>query len=782
MDKFEYYDPKNGETFKKSVNLHTRSDSEQYEDIYGQAPEQIYDEFEKNFGLLNKRDQAALDGEEVEQYNKNNNYESFNKRTDYYFKNTSRIDRKIQDYQALSQGGEAIDKHVNKYSNRGAYKRKKNAKGAAKSYSKMRDKIEQYKDDDTNARIGSMTKYKHKKEIILLRLDAMNSSAVTKSKSKAHEKFLKGKAKYSCYMILKDQLAHLIADEKDEDIKDQLNEEMDKIDRSIRTAKETIENNYVEPAQPKFSNKLTVPEKSIAGQTYEEFKWENSLFKPEDAEYHTKLKLINDNNNAEKWPYRSSRYPVAQGQTKPKEFKETEEWNKKLRGLKDDKEKEKEALDYFNNIQLPLPEELSGEGLFKYVNDKMVEYYDLTNKALPYYKEKMESDESFKKYCNDNPKFVERVKYLEALNEYIEFRLRKEHHIKKEEVVDDDNVKKINYTVEKKKHFSPVEEADLTKKLQDSCSANLRLENFIYSNMAFTKEDVEKFGLNKQTKKDDEKKFNELKKLNNAFTKEGFGIIKNYEKVHTAKYIYNKFFDSQLAKKAGFSAESFDRGMSCMLKYVEFNEKGEPASEKDMENHKWNLRWIGAVNLGMTEEREKMIQEYLPHIYDNIDISKVPRLSEKADLENEKVLGEYVDKINMFCEDFVHSNQNEMWFIMKQSTALDSLRHAHKSAESILKGNKKNKAMSDILDAIQQANMNYIMQKYNIDEQNKSGRGQNYVILDNPEIYKTRRKNKQYSTVQEDIKKQVEGSNMSSAFNLRMMLDEYDKLQTVNEK
>ena len=185
--------------------------------------------------------------------------EAFALRTKYYFSDRDAQTAKIRRYQKLSNIGENKDKlteYAGRYNYHKATDRQYAADTAAHKFMDVQNKQYEYrKDDDPNSTVDSLTKYKHRKEIMKCRMEALKSVAFVKAQNKKHEKYLIGRSRLSCNLVLKDQLEHFIELESNKQDNAvtlrKLRSELTKVESEIKKATKTLIDN-VPQAQYKW--------------------------------------------------------------------------------------------------------------------------------------------------------------------------------------------------------------------------------------------------------------------------------------------------------------------------------------------------------------------------------------------------------------------------------------------------------------------------------------------------------------------------------------------------
>ena len=167
--------------------------------------------------------------------NRNKDAAEFEKRTKYYFTDQRVGEAKATRYSALAQGN---DRTLNDYARAHSYhcasKRKNYATKASGYFTEMQSRMQSYADNEQL--LTSVQKYARQEEIMSYRIKGMHAAAVVKAKSSQHGDYLSYRGKLSCYMILKDQLEHLIETETKINLKRQLESKLKSLNKNITSA------------------------------------------------------------------------------------------------------------------------------------------------------------------------------------------------------------------------------------------------------------------------------------------------------------------------------------------------------------------------------------------------------------------------------------------------------------------------------------------------------------------------------------------------------------------
>ena len=113
--------------------------------------------------------------------------------------------------------------------------------------------------------------------------------------------------------------------------------------------------------------------------------------------------------------------------------KENLEWNKEY-DKADDAGKlamQRQALKRFMKMPLPSAETIKGSKAGKYIIANIRDYYDLTKRALPYYKNLMNNpgNDPIGLEIQNDAKLRARINYIDAIDKYLDYRLRRDHQI-----------------------------------------------------------------------------------------------------------------------------------------------------------------------------------------------------------------------------------------------------------------------------------------------------------------------------------------------------------------
>jgi hypothetical protein len=364
----------------------------------------------------------------------------FAMRTEYYFRNFSSANKKREEYLALSNTNEvnAIDRHAARYPrffNR-ASKRKSSARDASDYYNTMCTKIVNAQNDDNNPNLTSVEKYRNKEDIMTYRLKAMTAAAEVKSKSSSHEKYLKSRAKLSCYMALKDQLDHYIEDEQNAQLRNTLVGKRRSLTAKINDAYQTLKD-VTPKALDMWRKESGINSRAIADTRAICRNMQNGYpnMNTDSAKLLLNLEKIKEENRQNDWPlqlYLQDTNTAALNKAESEKWS----WNASYSTAKEPenpnaqrvREMDLQAFERFDKMHVPTPQELGGKGTYKYVYDNLRDYYEIFYKALPYYLS-ANVPAYVRERMSQNPGFMSKLQYLAAARTYIEFKLRKDNHI-----------------------------------------------------------------------------------------------------------------------------------------------------------------------------------------------------------------------------------------------------------------------------------------------------------------------------------------------------------------
>ena len=377
------------------------------------------------------------DADQLMEYfeNRNKDEEGFEARKKYYFTDSRMGEAKIRQYQryANDEGG-ITSAHAWIYGNHYAWKRKSNASSAVKYFRAMQQRMNRYAKDDTKL-LDSYTKYLHKEEIMTYRLKGMLAAAETKSKYSEHEKYLKGRAKLSCNMLLKDQLCHYLQDEnkkllKDTNIIDKLQAKLNSVEGKIKDAYDEIKEN-TPSVQDTWRDIYNINDRKVK-EKYRQYQNRNPMISVYTAKVLLPLETIQEQNKDIQWPQcvvltDKVGGPLNIAETNRKKFNDQYAQNENNPVAKE--KLEEEAIKRFERINLPTPSELADKNLVKYIYKNTRDYYELTKLALPYYMDQMKKQGTVKAYADKHPEFLKRLYYVNAINEFIDYALRSDHMI-----------------------------------------------------------------------------------------------------------------------------------------------------------------------------------------------------------------------------------------------------------------------------------------------------------------------------------------------------------------
>ncbi len=360
----------------------------------------------------------------------------FANRTDRYFKDTAYAKAKYNRYRNLSGDTEgedksaSLDEYAEEYSYHSAYKRKKAAGEASDSFEKMSNAMKTLERDDASGQ-SLLKRYKNREKVMKYRIEGMSKAAEVKSRSSKHEKYLVSKGKLSCYMLLNEQLEALMDEARQnrdmvsyEKLAGKRGELLEKIKKETKTLRKYTpkrEEIWREESKLYFDDFLKYRHDQYISITGE--------FGEKDAELLTNLKEYQEESEKNEWPLRTVLHD-AHNRLLNRGEKDNKEWNDLYKNTKDKnalKIMEDDAIDRFKKLSIPSLKELKDPS--KYVYDNLINYCELFKRALPYYKSKIGSKNYVGNYISQNKDFMAKIMLADAIDRYIDFRLRADNSI-----------------------------------------------------------------------------------------------------------------------------------------------------------------------------------------------------------------------------------------------------------------------------------------------------------------------------------------------------------------
>jgi hypothetical protein len=390
-------------------------------------PDALLKDSEKKVSKLEKsdEDESYFDAEQLREYleKRFSDESGFAERTKYYFQEYEKTYNKQLEYKQLSESSnDTLDLYYNRYRNNYADKRKASAGEASKYYGQMASRIAMYqKDDEKN--LSNLEKYERKEKIMELRLNGMLKAAEVRSKSEEHEDYLKGRAKLSCAMVLKDQLEHYLTREDDQKYYKSFEKKLADINKQISDVYMEVQKSAPK-TQDLWRMEKGIDEQAIAARKTRA-KMDGATIDTESANLLLNLEKIKADAGDSQWPVQIV-LRDNQGACINKAEAQTKEWNEKLdSGIT--KEIQNEAIERFNKLKAPTEAEIEGDGASRYIMSDVREYYDLFHRALPYYLDS--TDATVTEYKEQYPEFVEKLSNLSRIKDHIDESLKNDNHI-----------------------------------------------------------------------------------------------------------------------------------------------------------------------------------------------------------------------------------------------------------------------------------------------------------------------------------------------------------------
>ena len=368
---------------------------------------------------------------------------SFEEQTRYYFTDTEVARAKVDKYRNLGSAENiTLDNFARSYSYNCASKRKQHAITAADEFQLMRGKMQDL--NTYGSLMSPVVKFNHKEEIMDHRLKAMLAAAYAKAKSKSHMKFLENRAKLSCYMVLKDQLENAISNLSG----DRHSNEITELRSRLKEIQAKIDSAYkgVKKYAPKVQD-VWREESGMNDQFYKrkkaDYRKQTPILNIKQVKLMSNLEKIQDENAEKEWPFSvilKDRNGAAVNKGEIKAQQKNEQYRdaknvvannndeaQKAKANSEIKKIDMEAIERFNKFKVPSPDDL--DNVYDYVMKDPRTYYDIFKKALPYYNRTGVPDH-VKNYMKSHSEFMVKVKYLLAVDSYIDYVLRSTFTVK----------------------------------------------------------------------------------------------------------------------------------------------------------------------------------------------------------------------------------------------------------------------------------------------------------------------------------------------------------------
>lgn len=544
----------------------------------------------------------------------------FQDREFYYFKDQTLLEKKAEKYRRMANDeNQVMTRYADRYEYRSARKRKGYAKDASKAFNKALNK-ERSLDESGKT---PLEKYKAREEIMRIRLDGMIAVAKTKAKNKDNEKYRISKAKYSCLMVLKDQLDHLLGKRAGEDYE----EIKTKLDKEISDALSTLRKyspNAADRSEERWREVNGLNDEENVNELLEEAREINPEITKEDviirertlrleAEI-TRPELMDAFRTAQKNGVYGDK-PLVDGNDQDRVFmfmchyikrdangrpinnaeQKKAEWNQKWFDTVSDPTKVKERNEMIEQkfkeivkFELPSPAELKEKGVWYFYNKDPFGFAKMVQEsvALDNFRE---HDPFAQEYYKTHPKlrtFFEATKWLGTIFKTV---CSFEHH------------------------FDMLHGG---AEYLDKESCKLNLENYLTS-AAYWNEEYENEYNKLHGLVNEPLSYEYAHDLNENLTKEGYEIYttakKENQHLHNpeirAKWqeCLNKTAPGSLMRTADME---ISRGLGLLLENVHYDKNWKPLTKEDEQKHKANLEMIEkAMTCNEQEFREIVIEK-----------------------------------------------------------------------------------------------------------------------------------------------------------------------------
>ncbi|MCR5452137.1 MAG: hypothetical protein K6F00_05855 [Lachnospiraceae bacterium] len=629
--------------------------------------------------------------------NAENSEEDFKIRTRKYFEDSELAMAKKDRYLETANDREALNAYSENYRNHRASKRRSSYMDASYAYERMSQEMDNAKNMEF---ANNYELYKQRELIMKHRIKAKEYTAKAASKNSTQEKYLKVRGRLSCYMLLKDQLDHFIDKEEDESIKRKLKKKLTSIEKNIETCKNDLKKD-TPSVQDAWIEEWSLEGKREIESVGEQCARSNEIFRTNEKSVKLYNKINNLQNQAGKqnsgWPghiFLTDKHgaPLNAAENKYAEINDRVVITEYGDEIDERIELENSGITRFRNYELPTAKDIRSNGVVAYFNKDIRGFYEMTKKALVYYEGKIsDKTDPIGALFKRTPDLMSKLKYLRAVNDYLDYELRADYYIRYNEgkYEPDSDVKykfyrdesgklkrneayksneresKLLAEIEKtfaaynkditnaKAHFRKAEIESLdpvvveNKAVDEENIQNEVIRQDIVENLANQKEEDNKkdeeeiareINEENEIQIDNEEEFGKLKENNQRFGKKGYLIL---EKCRKAKPVYNKELTTnlQLAKTLGLITDDIRSGVvEAFLFNVKLDENGQPLNAEEKIKAFKNKKWIKAWTYENEDVRKEFISEELPRLFKGFDFP--------APLVNAKKPGEFEEWID----------------------------------------------------------------------------------------------------------------------------------------
>lgn len=368
-----------------------------------------------------------------EERNRDTDENAFKIRTKYYFEDVGRATAKKDRYQSISNQAPMIEAYARRHGGRRASKRQGDARKAKESFQSMEHLMRQQQQNNQE-NLTPLEKYQQREEIMKHRMTGMIAAAQLKSKpGNMHHSMYR--AQLSCYMILKDQLEHLIREQQSVQDRTALQKKLTQLNTKIDSTYTGLKK-YTPTVQQQWQDdQFTGLRYNTARDGYQRVCNRGVTVSMETAKMLLHLQKFHEKMGGVKWPARCV-YKFSRGDAplNPAERK-LQEWNNRVAEIRDHgsdyakEQVEEEGIRLFMSTELPDAKALKKMGA-TYLEDHLRTYYEMIHRALPYYREELSRGEGIVfEYAQKNSGFEEKLDYLEAIKDYMEYRLSMDYGI-----------------------------------------------------------------------------------------------------------------------------------------------------------------------------------------------------------------------------------------------------------------------------------------------------------------------------------------------------------------
>lgn len=670
-----------------------------------------------------------------EKYNERIEKSDYADRTQYYFKDAQLTEAKVARYKALGndQGG-VVTNYATDHGYKSARKRKKSSNKAADALQKAADLQKRFNEEGKTP----LEIYKHREKVMRLRMEAKEHTALVKATSKDDYEYRVAKSNLSGLMMLKDQLDHLELKQADkEKYSRKLENEIAEAEEKLNNTKFSSETKWRNIHGFNDKNKMAAKLTSYKNQLDADVN--RNQFKNEDAALFAPLELLGKESTRQErlTAFENCKannvyhdlqdgdmdrvincpcYTVLRDQNgNPINAaeKKKDDWNAKWLEAVSNPEMTRErkrlirqAMKRYEKVEIPTPAQLRQKGVMYFYKKDPIGFYELMSFSTRL-NGLQDYDSYADTYVKNNKVLRQKIDAAAVLSALFQKELKK--HLIQQTA----NGYELNKTMTKQ----DVMEGMGAEEANEQLNSYEQLYN-LYSGTKNAEEELlaDNIRVNKQRRLS----FEDAKKFNPNITEEGYRLISKLWPTNALlRDVKLQGAMKRTDFKMGGEAVNDITRLNALLKQVNYDKNGDPATLEDEEKHEWNMRMVNTFEHNDSVTRNQMIQEDFIRYYEEFQLPTVEQLQ------------------NHWIEDTINTNPEALSQFCRMTLAYSGVKKISNEVANYVANNQALSKKLDVMTILSQTITYYLIANYGFsnklgtdaDFQGQSAQQQNVALV-----------------------------------------------------